>query len=521
MNAHIVIGDGVWPIDTVLHRALSPERRREVIVLDLQGRGAGRLTDALRAELQERLQVWLDLAERRAPRAPWRYRPSEQGDRSLRFLVQGWAASVGVEVPVVEVQALVAMARALGTIARDPLGTAPSLSLVDVVRALRDPPHPLLLRRLAETADVDAMRLRPLLDGVATALRYPAVYACVSSSEAVPPPRPAGVTWIELPRAHLEPVEWQLLARLAVAAAMESCASRERPVVVVIDPTRGAGTCVDPAWFSGADAVYGAWTPTGDGSEAVLRPWARAKAWIARNRLRPDAWESLIAAEAHAALRSLSECEMLATALRPDAPWTRHRFRAPAVLEAPPRERLRRPESAPTHLADAAVEAMRERTVPRGLLPRIASLSSLRRAWHRVRTGNVESFGTDFVSARTFEMDLEPALLSLRAELLDGTYRPLPLRRVNPVARRAEGSGGAGDSPSASGRRPVRPRNAPRKGLRSGVRAAVLREVSSAQGRCAARLPRRVRRADPRGFAAHPRRPHGGLGRPAQGRDGP
>ncbi len=432
MKARLVVGEGAWPTVTVLRHALTPARAGARIVLDLHGRGASMLRDEARAFVRERLDGWYDLADRRAPASPWRYRPTDAGDRALRHVVSGWAVTLGVDALALEVDALVGAARALTAAARGPSDSLPAITLLDIVRALRSPRHPSLLATLAPVTAVDPIRLRPLLDALATALRYPAVFSAVCSPELSRSGRTDDVTWFETPRAHLEPVEWQLLTRLAVAAAIERCASVAPVEVVVIDPARGAGTCIEPTWFREAAIVTAAWTPAGESADVVLRPWvgAAAHAWIAPNALRSNVWERCLPPGAFEALRSLRAGEMIATTLTRGAEW----LRRPVVRDDAPNEALRptrrRADAAPSHVADAAAEALRERTPSQGLLGRIASLPALRRAWHRLRTGNLDLFGTDMVTARAFATNLGASLVTLRAEILDGTYRPLPLRRV-------------------------------------------------------------------------------------------
>ena len=62
-------------------------------------------------------------------------------------------------------------------------------------------------------------------------------------------------------------------------------------------------------------------------------------------------------------------------------------------------------------------------------LERLFSPEALARAWLQVRA-NGGGPGVDGVTIRTFEADLEKQLESLRQELIAGTYRPCPVRRV-------------------------------------------------------------------------------------------
>jgi len=69
------------------------------------------------------------------------------------------------------------------------------------------------------------------------------------------------------------------------------------------------------------------------------------------------------------------------------------------------------------------------------LIERIAALPNLSEAWRRVR-GNIavarrpHSFGVDEVSVFAFEQRWEANLAELSQALLEGSYRPLPVRRV-------------------------------------------------------------------------------------------
>ena len=69
------------------------------------------------------------------------------------------------------------------------------------------------------------------------------------------------------------------------------------------------------------------------------------------------------------------------------------------------------------------------------LLERIASLPNLTEAWRQVR-GNIavarrpHSYGVDEVSVFAFEQQWEANLAELSRALLEGSYRPLPVRRV-------------------------------------------------------------------------------------------
>jgi RNA-directed DNA polymerase len=69
------------------------------------------------------------------------------------------------------------------------------------------------------------------------------------------------------------------------------------------------------------------------------------------------------------------------------------------------------------------------------LMERICELPNLTRAWHKVR-GNIavarrpRSCGVDEISVAAFEQNWEANLAGLRQALLDGSYRPLPVRRV-------------------------------------------------------------------------------------------
>jgi len=57
------------------------------------------------------------------------------------------------------------------------------------------------------------------------------------------------------------------------------------------------------------------------------------------------------------------------------------------------------------------------------------SPEAMRRAWRIVRA-NAGTAGVDGVTIRRFEADLEGQLEALRQELIQGTYRPLPVKQV-------------------------------------------------------------------------------------------
>ncbi len=65
----------------------------------------------------------------------------------------------------------------------------------------------------------------------------------------------------------------------------------------------------------------------------------------------------------------------------------------------------------------------------RNLLANIISDARLRQAWRRVRT-NDGAPGQDRLSVAAFEIGLDSNLMTLRTEVLDGTYCPIPLRRI-------------------------------------------------------------------------------------------
>ena len=77
------------------------------------------------------------------------------------------------------------------------------------------------------------------------------------------------------------------------------------------------------------------------------------------------------------------------------------------------------------------------------MLEQVCSVENMTLAWRRVRS-NIEwarrphSAGTDAVTLRDFEADWTRQMSQLADELRNGTYRPLPPRRVTI----AKGSGG-------------------------------------------------------------------------------
>lgn len=71
----------------------------------------------------------------------------------------------------------------------------------------------------------------------------------------------------------------------------------------------------------------------------------------------------------------------------------------------------------------------RDGTEPDLDLPGLFSLAALRRAWLRVRA-NGGAAGVDGVTIRKFEATLTEQLTALQTELVAGTYRPHPVRRI-------------------------------------------------------------------------------------------
>ncbi len=429
MKCHLLVGEGSWPVDMLLRRVLGEEVEAPLRVLDLQGRGATQLDDTMRRALTTRGTRWYDLGERRAPRCPWRYRPTDADDRVLHHLVSGWVTILGGAPVAAEVDAFVARTRAFARVVQGASATLPSWSLVDLVNTLRAPP-PVLAARVEHVGPLFAPSLEATLEALVRALRYPAVFAAMTAPELSLGDPPQRVDWYELPRGHLEPMEWQLLARLVTAVTMQRAEGAE---VVVLDPARGAGTRIDPRCFVGAASVSAAWTPAGEAAEVVLHPWVElhASVWVARNRLPLSAWTNKLPGEAARTLATLQADEMIATRLSPEGHWLRRRLRRAEAVIPVPRGINRRREDAPAHLADAAQSALRLASPSHGLLSRVASLPLLRRAWHRLRTLRPDYVGTDAVTARQFGDGLDSHLQTLRSELLEGTYRPLPMRRFH------------------------------------------------------------------------------------------
>lgn len=77
---------------------------------------------------------------------------------------------------------------------------------------------------------------------------------------------------------------------------------------------------------------------------------------------------------------------------------------------------------------DAGVQ-VRTGPVPRTLPEQLFSLAALRRAWLAVR-GAGGGAGVDGMTIKVFSSRLDEELTSLQAELIDGRYRPQPLRQV-------------------------------------------------------------------------------------------
>lgn len=217
----LVTGPPLAAIDEALGVLLSGKPRDEpVVVLDYLGRAASALGPANAGHLSRDAVAWLDLADRRKPCTVFRLRRSGAFTGILRHLLQEMAAILEVPLESAAIEQACRQAWDLADGAR--------LTLSSLLRCFGTREG----NALGRWFDHEAMPLASetaLARTLATALRYPAVWALSEEGSGVDLAGPLGdcaTVWLELPLERFEPVEHRFVALLAEVAVMEGLAQR-------------------------------------------------------------------------------------------------------------------------------------------------------------------------------------------------------------------------------------------------------------------------------------------------------
>ena len=463
----VVIGRKRWPGVVLLRHILRDPRPIPTVVVDYRAQGA-RLFDADLAKLAEAKGVrWASLGQRSCPFRVWHLQDTESDGVSLQYLLAGWAATLG-HAPRSLRDAMSALHR-IGSDAiasasprlqdrggvESPLPVASAapalaLSVVSLTRLLSA--HG---RSVGEFSRLDApdTDLTPLVGVLRSALRYPAVFAACSAATPLPLPtsdQDPPLFWLEIPKAEMEHAEWDLLARLA-GSAVVSWARRPAPLgadsatrrVVFLYPQHSPGTRFWPDLVP--DTTEIAWAlartrsmqPTPSVGKVIQ---GGARVWVGPGHaLEGPFWERSSPDGVRKAAATLEPAQLLACrSAGAGSAWVHETLRIAPVSDTPSPGLALRDNSLvlgePTrrlHLAETARRAT-EDSGPLGtpLYAKLSDPAALLRGWNRVRKARADSHGSDGVTVRAFGLRADAEIALLSTHLREGTYRPVPLRRV-------------------------------------------------------------------------------------------
>ena len=417
----------------ILH---AKERGQALVVVDYQGNLASLLTEKNKGNLHKGPLLWCDLANRRRPTALFRFKQSSGMKPALHGFIESCVRHLAVPVSGPTIDAVVDLAYRLAEHG--------SVGLAALVRSLRRPETSHPLRRNQGLA-VELDRVIELLDWV---LRFPAVWSlsegnnCVDLSQAL---TLGGTVWIELPNAHFERLEHQVVSWMVDAVLVDALLSdsgakpqhnavRHPPILMYGFPTASPLPLADAKVEAKQVGLF-AFSATHP-LPAAARSWLEADAdcWIAG-----DIGE--IPAAAKTEWLDESERNRLRD-LQTGQVWVRSgaNHKAVTVLVRPPeanaslaqgfrRQALKRLRLTPVKQFSSALRG-NEPQAPQNtdLYRKLCTREALYAGWFRVKAHNRHSHGADRITIEQFGAALDTELEHLGLDLEAGRYRCRPLR---------------------------------------------------------------------------------------------
>lgn len=433
--------------DLALRRILhAKERGQTLVVVDYLGNLASHLTDRNKGNLHKGPLLWCDLANRRRPTALFRFKQTPGMKPALKSFLENCVRHVAAAVTVPTITAVVELAYRIAD-----QGT---IGLAALVRSLRRPETSHILRRNPNLS----MELDHLIELLDWTLRFPAVWSLSEGNNFVDIDRHltlGGTVWFELPGAHFEQLEHQMVSWMVDAALMDALLSRNADT-----PQRGASThapillygfptaCPLPMVSAEVDAKQvGLFSFSAvHVLPAPARHWldAAADCWIAgdigelpattkttwldqdeRNRLRDlklgQVW--VRSGANHNAVTALVRPVESKDSLAQD-------FRRFALK----RLRLTPVKQFSSALASTDAQAPKNADLYR----KLCTKEALYDGWFRVKTHNPQSHGIDRITIEEFGTMLDVELQQLLDELIEGRYRCRALKTARIPKRDGE-----------------------------------------------------------------------------------
>ena len=432
----LVLGRVPNVADRALRRILhAKERGQALVVVDYQGHLAPMLTARNKGNLHKGPLLWCDLANRRRPTALFRFQQSPGMRPALRGLLERFVRHLVVPVSGPTIDAVVELAYRLAADG--------SVGLAALVQGLRRPESSHLMRRTRNMAG-ELDQVVDLLDWV---LRFPAVWGLSEGNNHVDLGRAmalSGTVWIELPNAHFERLEHQVVSWMVDAALADALygtdggnppgiATRHPPIVMYGFPADCPMT-LDLAASAKQVGLFAF-------SEAHALPTA-AQNWLQADA---DCWIAGDVGNITAAAKTdwLSEPERIRLLdLQIGQVWVRSgaNGKAVTVLVRPPetnkllaqdfrRQAAQRLRLTPVKQFSSAVQSnLPQAPKNADLYSKLGTKEVLYAGWFRVKGRNRHSHGHDRVTIEKFGAALEVELDNLARELVEGRYRCRPLR---------------------------------------------------------------------------------------------
>lgn len=433
----LIAGRPTSAADLALRRILHAKKPNQpLVVIDYHGGLANALTQRNKGNLHKNPVLWCDIANRRRPTALFAFRRSVGMKPALRAFLARCAQHFAQPVSIATIDAVVDLA--------DRLADQGSIGLASLLRSLRRPEFAMPMRR-NQAAGGDLDRVIALLDWAA---RFPAVWAVSEGNNGVDLGRAmaaGGTVWIEMPAAHFERLEHQLVSWMVEAALMDALLSINgdkpkvdevcRPALVVYGfptvsplPMVGAPLAakhVGVFGFSATTALPAAaqsWLDAGadcwvTGALGVL-PVASSKSWL------DDAERHHVnrLASGQVWVRSGRTKKAVTMLVRPpdDSDLLPHGLRRQAL------KRLRL--TSVKQFSSALTADLPPAPQNADLFTKLCAKETLYAGWFRVKGHNRKSHGHDQVTIEQFELTLDAELERLVGELSEGRYRSRPLR---------------------------------------------------------------------------------------------
>ena len=433
----LILGRVANAADLALRRILrAKERGQALVVVDYEGNLASLLTDQNKANLHKGPLLWCDLANRRRPTALFRFKQSLGMKPALRLFLDSLVEYFVIPVSGNTQETVVDLAFRLAE--------RGNIGLASLVYALRRPEIFHALQREPAIA-TELETLTGLLEWI---LGFPAVWCLSEGNNRIDLGhvlKLGGTAWLELPSAHFERIEHQVVSWMADAALLDALlssttsitgvqAKRHAPLLLYGFPN----TCPLPMKAGEVEAKH-----VGLFGFSATHPLpAPAQHWLAADA---DCWIAGGIGELpkNAKTAWLTDAERTRLCeLRPGQVWVRSGKAQTAVTVlvrafdrvGTPAQAMRRQAQkilrlTPVKQFSAALTSNKiEAPQYTDIYRKLATKNALYLGWIRVKAHNQHSFGHDRITIQQFGTALDVELTKLALELAEGRYRSRPLR---------------------------------------------------------------------------------------------